>query len=71
MAAKLKKGSLVRVIREQFIGSTEATASDTRLPSYFFDSKGEVLDLNEEYALVRFYTPTPSVWLRLDQLESV
>lgn len=71
MAAKLKKGSLVRVIKEQFTGSTEAKASDTRLPSYFFDSKGEVLDLNEEYALVRFYTPTPSVWLRLDQLEPV
>ncbi|MGB2927170.1 MAG: NAD(P)H-quinone oxidoreductase subunit O [Limnothrix sp.] len=71
MAAKLKKGSLVRVLKEQFINSLEAKASDSRFPAYFFESKGEVLDMNEEYALVRFYTPTPSVWLRLDQLELV
>lgn len=69
MAAKLKKGTLVKVLKEQFIDSIEAKASDSRLPSYFFESKGEILDLNDEYALVRFYTPTPSVWLRLDQLE--
>lgn len=71
MAAKLKKGSLVRVLKEKFTDSLEAKASDSRLPSYFLASKGEVLDLNEEYALVRFYTPTPSVWLRLDQLEPI
>ncbi|MBV5261799.1 NAD(P)H-quinone oxidoreductase [Synechococcus moorigangaii CMS01] len=71
MAAKLKKGSLVRVLKEQFTSSLEAKASDTRLPGYFFESKGEILELNDEYALVRFYTPTPSVWLRLDQLEAV
>ncbi|OKH19589.1 NAD(P)H-quinone oxidoreductase subunit O [[Limnothrix rosea] IAM M-220] len=69
MAAKLKKGTLVRVIKEQFVNSVEAKASDSRLPSYFLESKGEILDLNDEYALVRFYTPTPSVWLRIDQLE--
>jgi hypothetical protein len=34
-----------------------------------FDSKGEILELSEEYALVKFYVPTPSVWLRIDQLE--
>lgn len=71
MAAKLKKGSLVRVLKEQFTNSLEAKASDSRLPAYFFESKGEILDLNDDYALVRFYTPTPSVWLRLDQLEAV
>ncbi len=69
MAAKMKKGSLVRVIREKLENSLEAQASDRRLPDYLFHSKGEVLDLNEEYALVRFYVPTPNVWLRLDQLE--
>ena len=40
-----------------------------RFPSYLFDSKGEILDVNYDYALVQFYVPTPNVWLRLDQLE--
>jgi hypothetical protein len=71
MAVKMKKGALVRVIRENLENSLEAQASDRRLPDYLFHSKGEVLDLNEEYALVRFYVPTPNVWLRLDQLEAV
>ncbi len=71
MAGKIKKGSLVRVIREKFEGSLEAKASDPRFPSYIFESKGEVLDLNDEYALVKFYTPTPSTWFRIDQLEVV
>jgi hypothetical protein len=69
MAATLKKGTLVRVLKEQFTNSLEAKASDARFPAYLFGSKGEILDLNDEYALVRFYVPTPSVWLRLDQLE--
>jgi Cyanobacterial and plant NDH-1 subunit O len=69
MAATIKKGALVHVVREKIANSLEALASDTRFPNYMFDSKGEVLDLNEEYALVRFYVPTPSVWLRIDQLE--
>ncbi|MEL4895023.1 NAD(P)H-quinone oxidoreductase subunit O [Crocosphaera sp. Alani8] len=71
MPAKLKKGALVRVIKEKLENSTEATASDSRFPSYLFESKGEILDMNDEYALIRFYVPTPNVWLRLDQLEAV
>jgi hypothetical protein len=71
MPGKIKKGTLVRVIREQLENSVEAKASDGRFPSYLFDSKGEILELDEEYALVKFYVPTPSVWLRLDQLELV
>jgi len=67
--AGIKKGSLVRVIKEQIEGSVEAKASDVRLPTYLFKSKGEILDMNDDYALVQFYVPTPSVWLRLDQLE--
>lgn len=66
---KIKKGALVHVIRENLANSVEALASDHRFPSYMFESKGEVLELNEEYALVKFYVPTPSVWLRIDQLE--
>lgn len=71
MAGKLKKGSFVKAIREKLAGSLEAKASDSRFPSYIFESKGEVLDLNDEYALVKFYTPTPSVWFRLDHLEVI
>ncbi len=71
MAAKMKKGALVRVIREKLENSLEAQASDRRLPSYLFESKGEVLDIQDDYALVRFYVPTPNVWLRLDQLDAV
>ena len=67
--ARIKKGTLVRVVKEQLEGSLEAKASDVRLPSYLFDSKGEILELNDEYALVKFYVPTPNIWLRLDQLE--
>ena len=67
--AGMKKGTLVRVVKEQLEGSMEAKASDVRLPSYLFDSKGEILDVNDDYALVLFYVPTPNVWLRLDQLE--
>ncbi|EAZ92137.1 NAD(P)H-quinone oxidoreductase subunit O [Crocosphaera chwakensis] len=71
MAGKIKKGALVRVVKEKLENSVEAKASDTRFPSYLFESKGEILDMNDEYALIRFYVPTPSVWLRLDQLEAV
>lgn len=67
--AGIKKGSLVQVVREKFVGSIEAKASDVRLPSYLFESKGEILEINDDYALVQFYVPTPNIWLRLDQLE--
>lgn len=71
MAGKIKKGALVRVVREKLENSLEAKASDSRFPSYIFQSKGEIVDMNDEYALLRFYTPTPNVWLRIDQLELV
>lgn len=71
MTATIKKGALVRVVREKLEGSLEAKASDTRFPAYLFESKGEVLSLAEEYALVKFYVPTPNIWLRTDQLELV
>jgi Cyanobacterial and plant NDH-1 subunit O len=68
-ATTIKKGSLVHVVREKLENSLEAKASDVRFPAYMFESKGEVLELSEDYALVKFYVPTPSVWLRVDQLE--
>lgn len=69
MAATIKKGTLVRVLREKLDNSLEAKASDSRFPAYLLESKGEIVDLNDEYALVKFYVPTPNVWLRLDQIE--
>jgi hypothetical protein len=67
----VKKGEMVRVIREQFENSLEAKASDTRLPPYIFETKGEIMDVRGDYAYVKFgQVPTPNIWLRLDQLES-
>ena len=71
MAAKIKKGSLVRAVREKYENSLEAKASDNRPPAYIFESKGEIVDMDDEYALVKFYVPTPNIWFRLDQLEAV
>ena len=69
MAGKIKKGALVRVVKEKLEGSLEAQASDARFPSYIYDSKGAIVEMDDEYALVQFYVPTPNIWLRLDQLE--
>ena len=71
-AMPIKRGDFVRAVRENLENSLEAKASDTRFPSYIFETKGEVVDLSGDYALVKFgITPTPNVWLRQDQLEAV
>lgn len=68
----VKKGDIVRAVREKLENSLEAKASDSRLPDYLFMTKGEVLDAKGDYVLVKFgYTPTPNFWLRADQLEKV
>jgi hypothetical protein len=70
MAAKLKRGDLVRAVRERLENSLEAQASDTRFSSYLFETKGEIVETEGDYALVNFgHVPTPNIWLRLDQLE--
>ena len=70
MAVKIKKGSIVRAIRAKLENSLEAQASDEKLPSYVFETKGEVQDIRGDYMLVKFgYVPTSNVWLRADQLE--
>ncbi len=67
----VKKGDMVRVIREKLENSLEAQASDNRFPSYLFESQGEIVDLKGDYAFVKFgKVPTPNIWLRLDQLET-
>jgi len=72
MADKIKRGSLVRANREKLEGSLEAQASDQRFPPYLFETKGEVVDVKGDYALVKFgQVPTPNIWLRVDQLEAV
>ncbi len=69
MAAALKRGDLVKAVRENLENSLEATASDTRFPPYLFETQGQILDIRDDYALVMFgKVPTPNIWLRLDQL---
>jgi hypothetical protein len=66
----IKKGTMVKAIREKLEGSIEAQASDPRFPSYLFESAGEVLDVKGDYAFVKFgKVPTPNIWLHVDQLE--
>ncbi|GAX40320.1 hypothetical protein NIES4075_12840 [Tolypothrix sp. NIES-4075] len=66
----VKRGDTVRVVREKLENSLEAQASDTRFPSYLFETKGEIVDIKGDYALLKFgKVPTPNMWLRLDQLE--
>lgn len=66
----VKKGAMVKAIREKLEGSVEAQASDSRLPPYLFETAGEVLDVKGDYAFVKFgQVPTPNIWLRVDQLE--
>ena len=70
MAVKIKKNSIVRAIREKLENSVEAQASDEKLPSYLFETKGEVQDVRGDYVLVKFgHVPTSNVWLRADQIE--
>ncbi|BAY44886.1 hypothetical protein NIES4073_71480 [Kalymmatonema gypsitolerans NIES-4073] len=66
----VKRGDMVRAVREKLENSLEAQASDPRFPSYLFETKGEVVDIKGDYALVKFgKVPTPNMWLRQDQLE--
>lgn len=66
----IKRGDFVRAVKDKLEGSLEAQASDPRFPRYIYETKGEVVDLSGDYALVKFgITPTPNVWLKADQLE--
>jgi hypothetical protein len=65
----VKKGEMVRVVREKLENSAEATASDPRLPAYIFETPGEILETKGDYAFIKFGTvPTPNIWLKVDQL---
>jgi hypothetical protein len=68
----VKKGDIVRAIREKLENSLEAKASDSRFPSYLFETKGEIVDSRGDYMQVKFgHVPTPNIWLRADQLEKI
>ena len=41
----VKKGNMVRAIREKLENSLEAKASDSRFPSYLFETQGEIVDI--------------------------
>ncbi len=63
---------MVRAIPEEVEGSLEAQANDPFMPTYIYETDGEVLDVRDDYALVKFGSvPTPAVWLSLGQLEEV
>ncbi len=66
----LKKGSLVKAIREKLEGSVEAQANDTRWSAYIFETSGEVVEFRGDYVQVKFgQVPTPPIWLHKDQLQ--
>jgi hypothetical protein len=66
----IKRGSMVRALQEKLENSLEAKASDIRFPAYIFETKGEVVEVSGDYAQVKWgITPTPNIWLRIDQLE--
>ena len=70
MADAIKKGSLIRVNREAYMGSLEARASASEPPAYLLEGPGEVLAIKGEFAQLRFRQPVPDIWLRSDQLEA-
>ena len=69
-AKSFRKGALVKVNRNAYVNSLEASASDQALPAYIFNGPGELLAVKGEYCQVRWRMPVPDVWLRVDQLDS-
>ncbi len=64
-----RKGALVRVNRESYIGSVESHASDPSPPEYIFLGPGQLLVVKGDYGQIRWRLPVPDSWLRIDQLE--
>ena len=65
----LKKGSLVVVDKNIYLKSVESLASDIDLPQYVFDGPGEILNVKDGYAQVRWRRPVPDVWFKLERLK--
>ena len=66
---KFRKGDLIKVNSASYEKSLESLASDQVPPKYIFEGPGEILNLKDDYAQVRWRRPVPDVWLRIDQLE--
>jgi hypothetical protein len=67
----IKRGDMVKAVKDKLENSLEAQASDVRFPAYIYETPGEVVDMSDDYALVKWgIVPTPNVWLRLEQLEA-
>ncbi len=65
-----RKGTLVRVNRDAYLGSVESEASDfNNPPEYIFLGPGQLLSVKGDYGQVRWRRPVPDSWLRIDQLE--
>ncbi|MDX1977512.1 MAG: NAD(P)H-quinone oxidoreductase subunit O [Pseudanabaenaceae cyanobacterium bins.68] len=68
----LKKGVMVKAVREKLEDSLEAKANDPRWSSYIFETKGEVIELRGDYVQVKFgQVPTPPIWFHQDQLQEL
>ncbi len=66
----IKRGDMVKAVKEKLENSLEAKASDVRFPPYIYETPGEVVDLSGDYALIKWgIVPTPNIWLRVDQVE--
>ncbi len=66
----IKKGTMVKAIREKLENSPESMANDTRWSSYIFETWGEVIELRGDYVQIKFgKVPTPAIWLNKEQLE--
>ena len=67
---KLRKGDLVKVVREKYLNSLESKASDNNLPEYIFEGPGEVVLIKGDYCQVRWRRPVPDVWVNSDHIIS-
>ena len=65
---KLKKGSLVKVDRSAYLADSSRAASDPEPPDYLFLGPGELLQVKDEAALIRWRLPVPDVWLPVELL---
>lgn len=69
---EFKKGTMVKIVRENLEGSLEAQANDQRWSAYIFESAGEVVELRGEAVQVKFAAvPTPPIWFNKKQLQGI
>jgi len=59
----LKKGSLVKVDLQAYLADPSLASSDQRPPTYMVHGPGEVLQLQDGAALIRWRPPVPDLWL--------